>query len=169
MMEELFRERQRKAIRDLVALTAHRGVAEKSIVQAYESGTSSNQGEFESRRDDIQREAGTDIDDARRKYDREKARIDKEIAAKQKRAGMEYEGECERIRDKARGNLQEGEKQRQEAIWATETVYEAKKDQPDIEFHKTSGLLRSHVDSIESLMRASEFALRESIVEKRAS
>ena len=160
MMEDLFRERQRKAIRDLVELTAHRGSAEKSIVQAYESGISSNQSEFENRRDEILRQFDADTVDTTNTYDREKDRIEKEIAAKQRRADMEYACECERIRDKARGNLQEGEKHRQEAIWATETVYEAKKDQPDLEFRNTCELLRTQMESIDWLTTTSESILR---------
>ena len=83
MMEDLFRERQRKAICDLVELTAHRGSAEKSIVQAYEFGISSNQGEFERKRDEIQRRFDVDTAETTDTYDREKSRIEKEIAAEQ--------------------------------------------------------------------------------------
>ena len=110
MMEELFRKRQRKAICDLVELTAHRGRAEISIVHDYESGISSNQSEFKSHRDEIQRRFDGDTLDSNESYDREKNRIEKEIAAKEKRAELEHKSECEKIRDKSRSNIQEGEK-----------------------------------------------------------
>ena len=148
MMEELFRDRQRQALRDVIELTADRGGAEVAIQQRYNADKQSNELDHETNRGRAESRRESDLADARGRFDGERERIEQVIASKRKGNDLEYEAERERIEDKAQANLQEAEKRRQETIWATETVYEAQKDNPRKQYEVLRRRLQDAVASL---------------------
>ncbi|MCZ6837451.1 MAG: FtsK/SpoIIIE domain-containing protein, partial [Planctomycetota bacterium] len=160
MMEELFRDRQREALRELIELTAYRGRMEISVQEQYEHDRDENQGEYDTKKTGYEQQREAELSGAKEIHDTSVQQARSQIEAKLKGADLEYHGECERLTDKAAGNLQEAEKLRQEAIWATETVYEAKKDLPHKEYKRNCHHVQFNVKELTGAMETSRSFLK---------
>lgn len=123
-------DRQRVAVREMMALIADRAEAEVRIKTAYQIASS-----------ELEREYKQDREALEKRYQSDKRHIEKEFRAKAKqmkaefeeemaRLELEYESSLARIAEKAEVNEHATKKALQEAIWLTETVYEATEPQP---------------------------------------
>jgi S-DNA-T family DNA segregation ATPase FtsK/SpoIIIE len=130
-------ERQREAARLLAALVKDRAEAEVRIKATFEGASAAIEGEFTTGREAIERKfvaarRATDKD-FRARAQQMKQTFEEELASLE----LEYESSLARMNEKAEVNETATRKALQEAIWLTETVFEATESQPREQFDQT--------------------------------
>ncbi len=123
-------DRQRAAVRELLALLADRSVAEVQIKQIYESAREELEREYNAKSQAAEKQYENSQRHTERNFRTKARQMKSEFETELSRLELEYESSLARIAEKAEVNEKATKNALQEAIWLTETVYEATEPQP---------------------------------------
>lgn len=129
-------DRQREAVRLLQALVKDRAEAEVRITSQFETASATIEREHKQARDAMEAKfvaaRRTTDKDFRARAQQMKQTYEEELASLE----LEYESSLARINEKAEVNETATKKALQEAVWLTETVFEATESQPREQFEQ---------------------------------
>ncbi|MCI0677207.1 MAG: AAA family ATPase [Phycisphaerales bacterium] len=167
MGEVLISDRQRSALRRLLALTDDRSRAERQIVQMFESTAQTLKRTVEESIQAVDARFEADKRSAEKEFRARGKRIEAEFESEYSQTQTEYKESLIKIAEKAEANTVATHKALQEAVWLTETVFEATETQPIEHFEQAQkdvdGKLTEFQnirDRADSLMKRSRQPLR---------
>jgi hypothetical protein len=149
-------------VRHLTDLVAERARLETEVVQRHDDDLASAERDHEQARAEIESRHSTETRTAERAFRQSMARIEAEFSTKDERARRAERIERETILEKGQHSETKARRRLEDAIWAAETVYEAKEGQPDKQYEqrckdlqaRLRGLERNREEALAHLKRA---------------
>ncbi|MHC4965226.1 MAG: hypothetical protein ACYTGE_09970 [Planctomycetota bacterium] len=147
-------------VRSLTMLVADRARRETAIEQRHRTDTDAIRREDTEAREQLESRHRTDTKISESDYHAEQARIRGQFTSREQQTRTARDVEHEKILEK--GQHSEGAAQRklEEAIWAAETVYEAKEGQPDKQYHQRCAELNAKLGALEATEKEARALLK---------
>ena len=165
MSSELSLDTVRGWLRTLRALTAERGLGETEIEQRYRADLDTTRGELTSTTEQIERKYRIDSTTSKAQYRATEKRLTTTFKNEDDRIRRAEIVERESITEKGQHSESAAHRRWDEAVWAAETVFEAKEDHPKQAFKQTGKSL----DTVEKNMQSIEQAAIELLQRCRIS
>ena len=143
--------RLRVWLSDLTDLVAARAEGETAIEQRYRKTLGDAEREGRETHERIERTAASETEAATDEHNRSQARVEAWFAREDERTRRAHEVEQSTIAEKGEHSETTARRKWDESVWAAETVYEAKEDQPDDEFEATQETLDGRLAGVESI------------------
>ena len=143
MTEGQFTERQRRLLRELTALAAHRVQAAEEAETRYRESAAQAERQRQETVEAVKQRFETDTAATESLHRQTMKRIKSASSAEYDGTKRAFEEERERITEKADANETEARKQWDEAVWITETVFEANEHQPEEQCRETEKVLEA--------------------------
>ncbi len=143
-----FMMRQRTALRELRGETLHRSEEEVRIKKTYDTVRGDTEQRHDEAREELEASSGRAMGTIESEHRREMDRIAGAFSRESSQIEMQAAANRERITDKADKNEQIARKRLQDAIWATETVFEATEHQPEEQFEQIKKLVEENQEAL---------------------
>ncbi|MHC4429330.1 MAG: FtsK/SpoIIIE domain-containing protein, partial [Planctomycetota bacterium] len=143
--------RLRTWVRSLTALVAERAHKESDIENRHRTDTETTKREYGRTREQVETRHRTETETAEADFRAEQARIKGQFTIKQRQTRCARDVEREKILEKGQTSESAARKKLEEAIWAAETVYEAKEGLPDKEYRKRCKELKARLGVLEGI------------------
>ncbi|MCA9296914.1 MAG: hypothetical protein KC983_10355, partial [Phycisphaerales bacterium] len=153
-------DHQTALLSELVALAAYRAETESSIKRIHEEATSRIMREANDELAQHEESAARARRDLIRARDADLQQLTSSIDEEERDVLNRIAADRERLTDKADRNAGEAKKGLQEALWATETVYEAKEHLPREAFEQTEKLIEQNRKGLDDTRERAEQTLR---------
>ena len=153
MSSDLSLDRVRAWLRNLSSLTAERGRGETEIELRHRTDRDATLREREKALEQIERRDRIETTTAKAKYREVEKKLTAKFKHEDERVRRAELVERERITEKGQHSDAAAHRQWEEAVWAAETVYEAKENQPGEGYRQTCKTLeatRSELDTMEA-------------------
>ena len=153
MSSDLSLDRVRAWLRSLSLLTAERGRGETEIEQRHRTDRDATQSEREKALERIERRDRIETTTAKAKYREVEKKVTTKFNHEDERVRRAELAEREQITEKGQHSDEAARRRWDEAVWAAETVYEAKENQPGEAYRetcKTLDTVRAELDTMET-------------------
>jgi hypothetical protein len=160
MSSDLSILRLRTWVRSLTALVAERGQEESEIEQRHRTDAETCRREHGQEREQLERRHDTETGTAEADYRAEQTRAKAQFTSQQQHTRTARDVERENILEKGQHSESAARRKLEEAIWAAETVYEAKEGHPDKQYRQRCKDLKSSLDAMESTERQARAVLK---------
>jgi hypothetical protein len=147
-------------VRSLTALVAERARRESEVEQRHRTETATCEREFSRTREDLETRHQRAVKAAEADFRAEQARIQEQFTTQQRRTRTARDVEREKILEKGQHSESTARRQMEEAIWAAETVYEAKEGQPEKERDKRCKELKATLGVLEGIDQEARAIMR---------
>ena len=154
MNSELSLDRVRHWLRTLNALTTERGRGETEIEQRYHGDLDAIRAELDTTTEQIERSYRIETTTAKAQYRATEKRLTKTFEHEDERTRRAEIVERERITEKGQNTEAAARRRWDEAVWAAETVFEAKEDFPKQAFKQASKSLDTIHENLQSIDQA---------------
>ncbi|MHC5016789.1 MAG: FtsK/SpoIIIE domain-containing protein [Planctomycetota bacterium] len=153
MSSDLSILRLRTWVRSLTALVAERSHEESEIEQRHRTDSEACRREYGQAREQLESRHRTETRTAEADYRAEQTRAKAQFTSQQQQTRTARDIEREKILEKGQHSESTARRKLEEAIWAAETVYEAKEGQPDKQYRQRRKDLKASLDALESTER----------------
>ncbi|MHC4217502.1 MAG: FtsK/SpoIIIE domain-containing protein [Planctomycetota bacterium] len=160
MSGELSILRVRTWVRSLTALVAERARRESEVKKQHRTETDACEREYSRSRDELEARHLTTVEDTETEYHAEQARLKEQFTRQQQTTRRARDVEREKIIEKGQHSESIARRQQEEAIWAAETVYEAKEGQPDKVYHQRCKTLKATLGALEGTERQAQAVMQ---------
>jgi hypothetical protein len=156
MSDDLSILRVRTWVRSLTALVAERARRESEVEKQHRIETESCEREYNRSREELETRHHATVEATETEHRAEQARLKEQFTRQQQKTRQARDIEREKIIEKGQHSESIARRQQEEAIWAAETVYEAKEGQPDKEFRKRCKALKATLGALEGTERQAQ-------------
>ncbi|MHC4140902.1 MAG: hypothetical protein ACYSUF_03130, partial [Planctomycetota bacterium] len=153
MSSDLSILRLRTWVRSLTALVAERSHEEAEIEQRHRTDTETCRREHAQAREQLESRHHTETRTAEADYRAEQTRAKAHFTSQQRQTRTARDVEREKILEKGQHSESTARRKLEEAIWAAETVYEAKEGHPDKQCRQRCKDLKASLEALESTER----------------
>jgi S-DNA-T family DNA segregation ATPase FtsK/SpoIIIE len=147
-------------VRTLTALVAERAQREADVEQRYRADREAAERELTREEEALEARHDAEIAAARSEYRAQSARIRSRFATQQRQTRQARDVEREKILEKGQHSESTARRQLEEAIWAAETVYEAKEPQPDKNYWERDKELNATLTDLDETERQATAILK---------
>lgn len=161
MNEGLFSTHLRKALRDLIRLSAQREKSEEQSDREYHSTRQEAQRRFDDANSEIEERYRQEKSEADADYHQATREIEETFHSEYNRTQLTFDSSLSRITEQADHSETEVKKRLEEAHWVAETVYEAKENQPRLKLDQARELLAEMEDELNELDQSATRLLRQ--------
>ncbi|MHC5006422.1 MAG: coiled-coil domain-containing protein, partial [Planctomycetota bacterium] len=160
MSSDLSILRLRTWVRSLTALVAERSHEESEIEQRHRTDTETCRREGAQASEQLESRHHTETRTAEADYRAEQTRTEAQFTSRQRQTRMARDVEREKILEKGQHSESTARRKLEEAIWAAETVYEAKEGHPEKQYHRRCKELKASLDALEATERQAQAVLK---------
>jgi len=160
MIEGRFTDRQRSLVRDLNALAARRAQGRIDTERRSREGRAEAEQQHKEGIEAVRHRYESDIAGAETVYRQTKKRMEDTFGTEYDHTQLAHDAERERINEQADQNEQEAQRQWDEAVWVTETVFEANENQPQQRFYETREVVEERRTALHEMNEQSLKVLR---------